>query len=49
MQQPNDLFKHYADGIMGSHSSSNNNFDDASNSALRVLAATVYHLAISHS
>jgi hypothetical protein len=47
MQQPNGLFKNYADGFNnsnGSSSSSNNNFDDASSSAL--LAATVYHLAL---
>ena len=39
MQQPNGLFKNYVDGLNG-----NNNFDDASSSAL--LAATVYHLAL---
>jgi hypothetical protein len=42
MQQPNGLFKNYADGLNNSNSS--NNFDDASSSAL--LAATVYHLAL---
>jgi hypothetical protein len=46
MQQPNGLFKNYADGFNNSYgnSTSNNNFDDASSSAL--LAATVYHLAL---
>src|SRR6267154_1755838 len=46
MQQPNGLFKNYADGFnnSSSNSNSNNNFDDASSSAL--LAATVYHLAL---
>ncbi len=39
MQQPNGLFKNYADGLNNS-----TNFDDASSSAL--LAATVYHLAL---
>jgi hypothetical protein len=46
MQQPNGLFKNYADGFNNSNGNgtSNNNFDDASSSAL--LAATVYHLAL---
>jgi hypothetical protein len=45
MQQPNGLFKNYADGSNNNSSNSNNNnFDDASSSAL--LAATVYHLAL---
>jgi len=44
MQQPNGLFKNYADGFNGSTNSSSGNFDDASSSAL--LAATVYHLAL---
>lgn len=42
MQQPNGLFKNYADAF--NNSNSGNNFDDASSSAL--LAATVYHLAL---
>ncbi|KAI0296737.1 Six-hairpin glycosidase-like protein [Multifurca ochricompacta] len=41
--QANGLFKNYADGNSGSDRG-NNNFDDASSSAL--LAATVYHLAL---
>ncbi len=46
LQQPNGLFKNYADGFNNSNgkSSSNNDFDDASSSAL--LAATVYRLAL---
>jgi hypothetical protein len=46
MQQPNGLFKNYADGFNSSNGNgtTNNNFDDASSSAL--LAATVYHLAL---
>ena len=41
LQQPNGLFKNYADMTTGNSTS---NFDDASSSAL--LAATVYHLAL---